>query len=115
MAPTTISGQVTSTTPFGRDPQKAGYPIHVAELLATFPGVVYSARWAFNSVANYQRAKKSVKLAFQKQMDGVGYSFVELITACPAGWKKSPPQAFKWIEEELLKEYPLGEFKNVES
>lgn len=115
LAPTTLSGQITSTTPSGRDPQKAGYPLHVAEFLATLPGVAYSARWAFNNVAHYQRAKKSIKMAFQKQIEGIGYGFVELITACPAGWKKSPPEAFRWIEEEMLREYPLGEFKNVTS
>ncbi|MDY6968225.1 MAG: thiamine pyrophosphate-dependent enzyme [Spirochaetota bacterium] len=114
MAPTTLIGQKTTTSPNGRDPSIEGYPTHAAELAATFTSTVYSARGSVNSAANYQRTKKYIKTAFQKQMDGLGYSFVEVLSACPPNWHLSPVECIKRIEEEMIPEFPLGEIKNVD-
>ena len=90
-----------------------GYPAHTAELAAVFKGVAYTARGAVNNPANYQRTKKYVRKAFQKQIDGVGLGFVEIISACPPNWHMSPAESLTWIEEQMLVEFPLGEFKDV--
>ena len=112
MAPTTLMGQVTPTCPTGRGPD-AGYPVHGAEMLAGFKTVVYSARGAVNTPANYQATKRYLKTAFQKQMDNIGLSYVEIISACPVQWHMTPLQSLKWVEK-IIAEYPLGEFKNVD-
>lgn len=114
MAPTTLLGQVTTTSPGGRNSVSHGYPLHVAEMLATIKGVAYSARGAINNFANYQRTKKYVKSAFQKQIDGIGFSFVEILVACPVNWHMDPPKAMKRLEE-VIAEYPLGEFRDLEA
>jgi len=111
LAPTTLMGQVTPTCPTGRSPD-TGYPVHAAELLAQFKTVVYSARGAVNTPANYQATKRYVKTAFQKQIDNVGLSYVEIISACPVQWHLTPLQALKRVDQ-VIAEYPLGEFKNV--
>lgn len=113
LAPTTLMGQVTTTSPEKRDPS-SGYPLHVPELMATIKGVAYSARTAFTTPANYLRSKKYLKTAFQKQIDNVGLSFVEILSTCPVGWGKSPIESIKWVKETVIKEFPLGEFKNVD-
>ena len=114
MAPTTLIGQVTTTTPGGRNARAHGYPLHVAEMLVTIKGVAYSARGAVNNFANYQRTKKYVKSALQKQIDEVGLSFVEILVACPVNWHLEPLKAMKRLEE-VIAEYPLGEFRNVDT
>ena len=114
MAPTTLLDQVTTTTPRGREPEVAGYPLHVAELAAQLKGVVYSARVTVHTPANRQRAKKALKTALQKQIDGIGYSVVEFLSACPASWRMPPLECLKFINDKMLAEYPLGEFKNVD-
>jgi len=114
MAPTTLLGQVTTTTPRGREPEITGYPLHVAELAATMKGTAYSARVSVHTPANYQRAKRAMKLALQKQIDGIGYGFVEFVSACPASWRMSPSECLEFIDQKMLAEYPLGEFKNVD-
>lgn len=114
MAPTTLLGQVTTTTPEGRDPKTSGYPLHVPELAAVMKGVAYSARVSVHTSANYQRAKRAVKVALQKQIDGIGYSFVEFLSACPASWRMTPRECLAFINERMIAEYPLGEFKNVD-
>ena len=114
LAPTTLIGQVTTTTPGGRDAVTEGYPVHTAELAATFKGVAYSARGALSTPANYQRTRRYIKTAFQKQVDHVGLSFVEILSACPANWHLSPVESLGWIEERMIPEFPLGEFKNVD-
>ena len=114
LAPTTVMGQVTSTSPNGRDPANDGYSVHAAELAATFRGCAYSARGALTSPDNYQRTKTYIQTAFQKQIDNVGLSFVEVISACPVNWRKTPVECLEWIEDEVLAEFPLGEFKNVD-
>ena len=113
LAPTTLIGQVSTTTPDGRGPNAGGFPIHVAELMAGLPGVVYSARCAVNTLAQFKRTKKAVKTAFQKQIDGIGYGFVEVLSACPPLLNMRPTKAREWFEKHMLAEYPLGEFKNV--
>ncbi|MEK7847562.1 MAG: thiamine pyrophosphate-dependent enzyme [Chloroflexota bacterium] len=112
MAPTTLMGQVTSTTPGGRD-ASTGYPMHVPELLATLKGCVYAARGSVHTPANYQRTKKYLRIAVQKQIDNVGFSFVEIISACPPDWRLTPVESLRFIEERMVPEFPLGEFKNV--
>lgn len=115
MAPTTLLGMRTTTTPEGRDPQTTGFPFHGAEIAASMRGTAYSARVSVHTPLNYQRAKKALKTAFQKQIEGVGYSIVEFLAACPPNWRLSPEECLGFIEEEMLAEYPLGEFKNVDS
>lgn len=113
-APTTLLEQVTLTTPEGRQAEREGYPLPTAELVAQFRGVAYSARGALTTPANYQRTKRYVKTAFQKQLGNVGLSFVEILSACPTDWHLTPVESLKWIEEKLMAEFPLGEFKNVD-
>lgn len=114
LSPTTIMGQVTTTSPSGRSAEREGYTTHAAELAATFQGCAYSARCALTSPDEYQRTRRYIKTAFQKQIDDVGLGFVEVITACPVNWHKKPVECLKWIEDEVLAELPLGEFKNVD-
>jgi len=114
MAPTTILGQVTSTTPDGRDADLAGYPLHVAEMLVPIKGVAYSARCSISSPANFTRTKKYAKLALQKQIDGVGFSYVEVLSPCPVNMHMNAVDAMKWVVEKQVVEYPLGEFKNLD-
>ncbi len=112
LAPTTLVGQKTTTTPGGRDPASEGYPIHAAELAATFKGTAYSARGSVHTPSNYQRTKKYITNAFKKQMDGAGFSFVEVLSACPPNWHLAPVDCLRRIEEEVIREFPLGEFKD---
>lgn len=114
MAPTTLVGMRSTTTPGGRDAATTGYPFHGAELAASMKGVAYSARVSVHTPANYQKAKKAVKIALQKQMEGAGYGFVEFLSACPANWALSPLECLQFIEDRMIPEYPLGEFKNVD-
>ena len=114
MAPTTLLGMKTTTTPKGRKIETSGYPIHIPELAATMKGVAYSARWTVHTPANFQKAKKSLKTAFQKQIDGIGYGIVEFISACPPGWRMGIFECLDFISDKMLEEYPLGEFKNVD-
>lgn len=113
LAPTTLMNQITPTTPLGRHSPE-GYPVHAAELVAQFKGVAYSARGSVDSAANYQAAKKYVKAAFSKQVANIGLSFVEILSACPVQWHMTPIQSLKRVKEDVLAEFPLGEFKNVD-
>lgn len=113
MAPTTILGQQTTTSPLGRDMVAEGYPTHAAEIAAAFKGVAFSARGALHTPASYQQAKGYIRTAFQRQMDNVGTSFVEIITACPTNWHLTPEQSLAYIRDNIIPEFPLGEFKNV--
>lgn len=114
LAPTTLIGQVTTTTPKGRDSKRFGHPVHVPEILANIQGVAYCARTALNSPANYTRTKKYIKTAIQKQIDDVGFSFVEILAVCPPDWHMKPLEALEFLEEKMMAEFPLGEFKNVD-
>ncbi|MDY6843547.1 MAG: thiamine pyrophosphate-dependent enzyme [Thermodesulfobacteriota bacterium] len=115
LAPTTLVGLRTTTTPEGRNPEVFGGPIHIAELAAMIKGTAYAARVAVNTPANYQRAKKAIRTAFEKQINNVGYSIVEFITACPTDWGLTPIEANKFVTDKMLAEFPLGEFRNVDS
>ena len=112
LASTTVMGQVTTTCPEGRG-QPQGFPIHTAELIAGLKGVAYSARGAFTNPRNYQDTKRYLKNALQKQ--SIGYSFVEILSTCPANWHLTPRDSVKHIEEEMIPRFPLGEFKNIDA
>jgi 2-oxoglutarate/2-oxoacid ferredoxin oxidoreductase subunit beta len=114
VAPTSLIDQVTPTTPLGRQAPPDGYPVHAAEVAAQFKSVAYSARGSVDTIANYRSAKKYVRAAFQKQVDNVGLSFVEIISACPVQWHMTPVQAVERVKAQVLAEFPLGEFKNVD-
>lgn len=111
MAPTTLPGQKTTTSPYGRDPKVCGYPIKVAELLSNLDGAAYIARVAVNKPARITQAKKYLKKAFNAQLKGIGFSLVEFLSACPVQWHMTPLKAIERIENELIPYYPLGEFK----
>ena len=113
MAPTTLIGQVTPTTPLGRNPEGDGFPLHMAELMATLKGVVFSFRGSVHTHKNYNRTKKALVTAIEKQKAHMGYSFVELLSACPPGHHCRPQEGLKLVEEKLIQEFPLGEFKNT--
>jgi 2-oxoglutarate ferredoxin oxidoreductase subunit beta len=115
MAPTTMLGQVTATTQKGRSANLDGYPLKVAELLSILPGTIYIERCALSSPARVSQAKKAVKRAFELQLNGApGLSLVELLSPCPTYWRLSPPEALKWIENEMIKVFPLGCLKNYQ-
>ncbi len=112
MAPTTLLGQVTTTTPLGRDAEKQGYPLQVSELLALLPGAIYIERCSLHKPALIRNAKKAVKHAFQLQADGAkGFSLVELLSPCPTAWRMTPAKAIEWMENEMIKVFPLGRLK----
>ncbi|MDD4909062.1 MAG: thiamine pyrophosphate-dependent enzyme [Candidatus Omnitrophica bacterium] len=111
MAPTTIAGQKTATTPQGRDVRTSGYPLKISEMLAVLEPVKYIERVGLSSPSNIIKAKKAIKQAFQNQIDGVGFSLVELLSPCPTYWGMSPAEALKWIDEVMTKEFPLGRIK----
>ncbi|MBN2645311.1 MAG: 2-oxoglutarate oxidoreductase [Desulfuromonadaceae bacterium] len=111
MAPTTMPGQTTSTTPYGRDVTKAGYPIKMAELLSGLEGVAYSARVAVDTPKHVLQAAKVIRRAFQTQLDGKGFAFVEVLAACPTNWGMSPLQANERVGNEMIPYFPLGEYK----
>ncbi len=113
MAPTTLPGQVTQTSPYGRDVETVGYPIKVCELLANVDGAAYLERVAVNNVANVKKAKAAIKKAFQNQLDGRGFSLVEVISTCPTNWGVTPTEALKWVETEMIPYYPLGVYKDI--
>jgi 2-oxoglutarate ferredoxin oxidoreductase subunit beta len=112
MAPTTLPGQITQTTPYGRDVKTAGYPIRVCEMLATLDGVTYAERVSTDNVKNVLSAKKAIKKAFEIQVNGGGFSIVEVISSCPTNWGLSPTDALEWIRTNMLPYYPLGVYKD---
>lgn len=112
MAPTTLVGQRTTTTPWGRDPEKGeGVPLKVPEILASLPKVVYVERVSVSSPRNVLKAKQAIKEAFVNQLGNKGFSLVEVLSACPTIWRMSPQEAVRWIEEEMIKTFPLGKVK----
>lgn len=112
MAPTSLVGQVTQTSPYGRDPKACGYPVKICEMLAPLQGSEYLERVAVNSVANVKKAKKAIKKAFQNQLDNKGFSLVEVLSACPTNWGMTPQKALEWIDEAMIPYYPLGVYKD---
>ncbi|MBR3576538.1 MAG: 2-oxoglutarate oxidoreductase, partial [Clostridia bacterium] len=114
MAPTSLVGQVTQTTPYGRDTSTQGYPIRVCEMLSQVEGAAYLERVAVNNIPNIRKAKKAIKKAFQNQIDGKGFSLIEVLSICPTNWGMSPQESMKWLEENMMPVYPLGVYKDKE-
>ena len=112
MAPTSLPGQVTQTSPYGRDVNHCGYPVKVCEMLAQLDGPEYLERVAVNSVKNIRAAKKAIKKAFQNQLDGKGFSLVEVLSTCPTNWGMTPVKAHSWVDEKMIPYYPLGVYKD---
>ncbi|MDY6855802.1 MAG: thiamine pyrophosphate-dependent enzyme [Thermodesulfobacteriota bacterium] len=112
MAPTTILGQKTTTSPYGREANKEGHPLKMSEILAAVEGAVYLERSAVNSPKNIKRTKKAISKAFQIQIDNLGFSMVEILSPCPTNWKMSPIESWHWIDKEMVKEFPLGIIKD---
>jgi 2-oxoglutarate ferredoxin oxidoreductase subunit beta len=108
MAPTTLPGQVTETSPYGRDVNLAGYPIRVSEMLSTLEGAYYIERVSVDSVPNVIKAKKAIKKAFEYQLAGKGFSLVEVLSICPTNWGLNPQESFKWLRENMIPFYTLG-------
>lgn len=112
MAPTTLPGQITQTSPYGRNVETEGYPVHVCEMLATLDGTAYAERVAVNSIPNIRKAKKAIRKAFEVQKNKEGFSIVEILSTCPTNWGLSPVDALGWVEEKMIPYYPLGVYKD---
>ena len=113
LAPTTLMGQKTTTSPMGRFKETYGYPIKIAEHIALSEGTAYSARVALDTVAHINQAKKAIKKSFEVQLNGLGFGFVEILSTCPTNWKMSPEDAHKHVKEEMIPVFPLGVFKDI--
>ncbi len=112
MAPTSLPGQITQTSPYGRDTKTAGYPIRVCEMLSQLDGAAYLERVAVNNVKNVRKAKAAIKKAFENQINGVGFSLVEVVSTCPTNWGLTPDAALQFVEEKMIPYYPLGVHKD---
>ena len=112
MAPTTLPGQVTQTSPYGRDVNTVGYPVKICEMLSQLDGATYLERVAVNNVKNIKNAKRAIKKAFQNQVEGKGFSLIEVVSTCPTNWGLAPDKALKWLEENMIPYYPLGVYKD---
>ncbi|MBR6393129.1 MAG: 2-oxoglutarate oxidoreductase [Eubacterium sp.] len=112
MAPTSLPGQVTQTSPYGRDVKTAGFPIKIAELLAALDGPAYIERVAVNNVKNVRNAKKAILKGFKNQVEGKGFSLIEVVSSCPTNWGMTPQQALDWVESDMIPYYPLGVYKD---
>lgn len=112
MAPTTLLGQVTATTPYGRKAELNGYPLKITELIAQLEGTCYVTRQSVQNPAAVRKTKKAIRKAFENSMMNKGTSFVEVVSTCNSGWKVTPVQANKWMEENMFPFYPLGDMKD---
>ena len=112
MAPTSLPGQVTQTSPYGRDTKTAGFPIKVCELLSELEGATYLERVAVNNVKNVKNAKKAIKKAFENQVNNKGFSLIEVVSTCPTNWGLTPLKALEWVDEKMIPYYPLGVYKD---
>ena len=112
MAPTTLPGQVTTTSPYGRDVNHCGYPVKVCEMLSTLDGAYYIARVSVDCVKNVINAKKCIKKAFEYQLEGKGFTLVEVLSSCPTNWGMAPNEALEWVREKMIPYYPLGVYKD---
>lgn len=115
MAPTSLPNQITQTSPYGRDVHTAGYPVRVCELLKELDGVAYAERVTVDTPANVRKARKAIEKAFTYQIEGVGYSIVEVVSACPTNWGLSPQDSFEWLRTNMLPYYPLGVYRDVKA
>ena len=113
MAPTSLPGQLTQTSPYGRNVELCGLPVKVCEMLSQLDGPAYIARVAANSPKNVIAAKKAIEKAFRNQVEGKGFSLVEVLSSCPTNWGKSPKDALKWLESQMIPYYPLGVYKDT--
>jgi 2-oxoglutarate ferredoxin oxidoreductase subunit beta len=111
MAPTTLPGQKTTSSPTGRDVEQTGFPIRMAEVLATMDGTGYSVRRSMHDPKNIRLAKKAIRMAFEVQRHGLGFAIVELLSTCPTNWGLTPQQSLKWVEEHMVPAFPLGDYK----
>ncbi len=111
MAPTTLEGQKTTTSPYGREKSKAGLPMKMAEIVSQFEAVSYVERVSCNTPANTRKAKRAIRKAFEVQMEGLGTSFIEVASNCPSGWKCTPQESLEWLKEKVFPYYPLGVLK----
>lgn len=114
LAPTTLEGQVTATSPYGRKIEEAGKPMRVSEMLATLDGAKYIVRVAVNTPTNVNKAKAAIKEAFIRQIRGDGFTFIEVLSSCPTNWHMNPLKANQFIEDSMMPYFPLGIYKNVE-
>ena len=112
MAPTSLPGQVTQTSPYGRDVNLCGYPVKICEMLSELEGPEYLARVAVNNVRNVRTAKAAIKKAFQNQVEKKGFSLVEVISSCPTNWGMTPEKALEWVDTHMIPYYPLGVYKD---
>ena len=115
MAPTTLIGQKTTTSPYGRDEAWCGAPIKMSEMLAAVPSSYYIERVAVNNTANIAKAKKAIAKAFRLQMEGKGFCMIEVLSTCPTNWGLSPVEAMNWLEQNMIPYYPLGVYKDKEA
>ena len=111
MAPTTLPGQKTTSSPFGRDVEQMGFPIRMAELLSALDGSGYVVRRSVHDPKNIRQAKKAIRMAFEAQIRGLGFSMVELLSSCPTNWGMTPSDALRWIEDHMIPAFPLGDYK----
>ncbi len=115
MAPTTLPGQVTQTSPYGRDVSYSGYPIRVSEMLSTLDGAAYIARVSVDSVKNVRETKKAIRKAFETQRAGLGFSMVEVLSICPTNWGLSTEESLNWLRDNMMPYYPMGVKKEKEA
>ncbi len=111
MAPTTLIGQKTSTSPYGRDVKKAGYPLDLADLVARVKGSAYVASVSVDTPKNILKAKKAIKKALKAQQLGLGYSFISVLSTCPTNWGLGPQEAIKWLQENMMEHFVMGELR----
>jgi len=111
MAPTTLPGMVTTSSPFGRDVTLQGFPLRVSEMLATLDGAAYIVRRSATTPKQINRLKRAIRTAFRVQMEGLGFSLVEVVSNCPTNWGMSPVESFKFVQEKMIPYYPLGDYK----
>jgi len=112
MAPTSLPGQVTQTSPYGRDVATQGYPLRICEMLSQLDGAAYLERVAVNNVKNVKNAKKAILKAFKNQIEGKGFSLIEVVSTCPTNWGMTPEKALEWVDEKMIPYYPLGVYKD---
>ena len=115
MAPTTMVGQKATTAPLGRDKDHYGSPIRMSEIIATLEGTAYATRVCVTDIGNLNKAKKAIKKAFQMQMEGKGYTFVEVLACCPTNWGKTPAASVEWLKENMIPYFPLGVYKDIDA
>ncbi|MBP3419304.1 MAG: 2-oxoglutarate oxidoreductase [Marinifilaceae bacterium] len=113
MAPTTLLGQITATTPYGREPKLHGYPLQITELIAQLPGTCYVTRQSADTPAAIRKTKAAIKKAFMNTRRGVGTSYVEVVGTCASGWKLSPENANEWMRQNMFEKYPVGDLKDI--